>query len=106
MSDLFSSNEDAEVDKSSLLWQAGAYLRETIGGVSLGVYTGAQRAPYVTPGDISIYVEDVGVTKASLSNTRSALEDLIDLRATTVSLGNVETRVNALETEIDGGTFS
>jgi hypothetical protein len=106
MADLFTSNEDAEVDKTSLLWQAGAYLRETIGGVSLGVPAGARRAPFVVPEDISIYVQEIGVSKVSFSNTKSALEDLIDLRATTVSLGNVETRVTALETEIDGGTYS
>ena len=29
-----------------------------------------------------------------------------NLRATTVSLENVEVRVEALETEIDGGTYS
>jgi hypothetical protein len=44
--------------------------------------------------------------EVSLGNTEQELTDLINLRATTVSLGNVETRVNALETEIDGGTFS
>jgi len=44
--------------------------------------------------------------EVSLGNTEQELTDLINLRATTVSLGNVEVRVQALETEIDGGTFS
>ena len=44
--------------------------------------------------------------QVSLGNTEQELTDLINLRATTVSLGNVETRVTALETEIDGGTYS
>lgn len=44
--------------------------------------------------------------QVSLGNTEQDLTDLINLRATTVSLGNVETRVGALETEIDGGTYS
>lgn len=42
----------------------------------------------------------------SLGNTEQELTDLINLRATTASLTNVENRVGALETEIDGGTFS
>ena len=42
----------------------------------------------------------------SLGNTEQELTDLINLRATTVALSNVENRVDALETEIDGGTYS
>jgi hypothetical protein len=42
----------------------------------------------------------------SLGNTEQELTDLINLRATAVALGNVEDRVESLETEIDGGTFS
>ena len=40
------------------------------------------------------------------TETNEELLNLINLRATTVSLGNVEVRVEALETEIDGGTYS
>ena len=98
------------VDTTSLLWQAGAYLRETVGGVSLGIDIGAQRAPYITFPEMSLFVQksevSIYATDVSLANTSSALKDLINLRATTVSLVNVETRVEALETAIDGGTYS
>ena len=42
----------------------------------------------------------------SSTETNQELLDLINLRATTASLENVEVRVEALETEIDGGTYS
>lgn len=44
--------------------------------------------------------------EVSLGNTTQELTSLINLRATTVSLQNAENRIDALETEIDGGTYS
>jgi len=49
---------------------------------------------------------EISNLSVSLSSSNQELLDSINLRATTVSLGNVEVRVEALETEIDGGTYS
>lgn len=107
-------------DESSIFWKAGEALKEHLGEVDL--FASRQEmldnklrihAFEVALRDASIPVPSLGgfegtsfSTQASLSNLGNQLSALIDLRATTVSLGNVETRVNALETEIDGGTYS
>jgi len=42
----------------------------------------------------------------SLGISNQDFLDLINLRATTESVDNLEVRVEALETEIDGGSYS
>jgi len=54
----------------------------------------------------SFIKSEISTILDSSTETNQELLDLINLRATTVSLENVEVRVEALETEIDGGTYS
>jgi len=107
-------------DESSIFYQAGSALKEHLGKVDL--FASRQEmldnkarihAFEIALQEANIPVPSLGgfegttfSTQSSLSNLENQLSALINLRATTVSLGNVETRVNALETEIDGGTFS
>ena len=99
-------------DESSIFWKAGEALKEHLGSVSLFASRDemldnkarihAFEAALINSG-ISIGSEvDINMaSKVSLGVVSSALQSLIDLRATTVSLGNAQVSLANAKSELE-----
>lgn len=92
-------------DESSIFWKAGEELKEHLGSVSLF----ASRSEMLD-NKARIHAFEAALISSGISiGSGSDLQSLIDLRATTVSLGNLRTdfeNFQLSQTEIDGGTYS